>query len=70
MNGDSIVLEEEIDPNYEPSEEEILEYAKWLGFDVVADADLLYIAREGGDIHVGMNAGMLRMLTTSVNVQD
>ncbi len=29
--GDSIILEEEIDPNYEPTEEEVMEYAKWLG---------------------------------------
>ena len=45
--GDSIVLEEEIDPSYEPTSDEILEYAKWLGMDVVEDADLLYIAKEG-----------------------
>jgi len=32
--GDSVVLEEEVDPSYEPTEEEIIEYAKWLGFDV------------------------------------
>lgn len=44
---DSIVLEEEIDPNYDPSEDEILEYAKWLGFDLEGDKDLLYIAKEG-----------------------
>lgn len=30
--GDSIVLEEELDPNYEPTQDEILEYARWLGF--------------------------------------
>ena len=29
--GDSIILEEEIDPNYEPTEDEIKEYATWLG---------------------------------------
>lgn len=45
--GDSIVLEEEIDPSYEPTQEEVLEYAKWLGMDTVEDSDLLYIAREG-----------------------
>ena len=28
MINDSIVLEEEIDPNYVPSEEEVIEYAK------------------------------------------
>jgi hypothetical protein len=30
-NVDSIILEEEIDPNYVPSESEVLEYAQWLG---------------------------------------
>lgn len=44
---DSIILEEEIDPNYEPTNEEVVEYAKWLGFDLPSDDDLLYIAREG-----------------------
>ena len=33
--GDSIILEEEIDPNYVPSQDEIDEYAKWLGMDLV-----------------------------------
>jgi centrosomal protein CEP164 len=45
--GDSIILEEEIDPNYVPSQDEIDEYAKWLGMDLVADKDLQWIAREG-----------------------
>ncbi|KDO26776.1 hypothetical protein SPRG_22214 [Saprolegnia parasitica CBS 223.65] len=45
--GDSIVLEEEIDPNYEPTEDEVLEYAKWLGMDLEAERDLFWIAREG-----------------------
>lgn len=45
--GDSIVLEEEIDPSYEPTNDEVLEYAKWLGMDPVEDHDLLYVAREG-----------------------
>ena len=44
---DSIVLEEEIDPNYVPSEDEVLEYAKWLGMDLVKDKDLYWVAREG-----------------------
>lgn len=30
---DSIILEEEIDPDYEPTKEEIEEYAKWIGFE-------------------------------------
>jgi hypothetical protein len=44
---DSIVLEEEIDPNYVPSEAEVIEYAKWLGMDLEGDKDLYWIAREG-----------------------
>ena len=44
---DSIVLEEEIDPNYVPSEAEVVEYAKWLGMDLDKDQDLFWIAREG-----------------------
>lgn len=45
--GDSIILEEEIDPNYEPTQEEVVEYAKWLGMDLEADKDILWIAKEG-----------------------
>ena len=45
--GDSIVLEEEIDPNYEPSQDEVLEYAKWLGMDLDHDKELFWVAREG-----------------------
>jgi hypothetical protein len=45
--ADSIVLEEEIDPNYVPSENEVVEYAKWLGMDLEKDHDLYWIAREG-----------------------
>ena len=45
--ADSVVLEEEIDPNYVPSEAEVLEYATWLGMDLEKDTDLYWIAREG-----------------------
>lgn len=45
--GDSIVLEEEIDPNYEPTEKEVIEYATWLGMDLEGEKDLFWIAREG-----------------------
>lgn len=46
-NSDSVILEEEIDPNYVPHEEEVTEYATWLGMDPVEDRDLRWIAREG-----------------------
>lgn len=44
---DCVVLEEEIDPLYEPSEKEVIEYAEWIGMDPHFDKDLLWIAREG-----------------------
>jgi hypothetical protein len=44
---DCVVLEEEIDIDYEPTQKEILEYAEWLGMDIHSDKDLLWIAREG-----------------------
>ena len=40
-------LEEELDENYEPTHEEIEEYAKYLGMDLVNDRHLFYIAKEG-----------------------
>jgi centrosomal protein CEP164 len=43
--GDS-VLEEEIDPDYEPLDGEIKEYAEWLGMDLEMDSDLFWIAKE------------------------
>jgi centrosomal protein CEP164 len=46
-NTDSIILEEEIDPDYVPSQEEIRKYAKWLGMDVEADEIFFYIAKQG-----------------------
>ena len=46
-NTDSVVLEEEIDPNYVPGDDEVVEYAKWLGMDLEKDKDLYWIAREG-----------------------
>lgn len=45
--GESTVLEETIDENYEPTAEEIEEYAKWLGMDLEADKHLFWVAREG-----------------------
>ncbi|KAL4445041.1 hypothetical protein ABPG74_018769 [Tetrahymena malaccensis] len=43
---ESIVLEEEIE-NYEPTEEEIIEYASYLGMDIENEKELLWIARSG-----------------------
>lgn len=43
----STVLEKYYDPSYEPSKAEIEEYGKWLGMDLPADDDLLFLAREG-----------------------
>lgn len=46
--GDGIiVLEESLDPSYEPTEDEIDEYAEWLGMDPDTDGPLMWIAREG-----------------------
>lgn len=45
--GESTVLEETIDENYEPKPEEIEEYAKWLGMDLEKDRHLFWVAREG-----------------------
>merc|ERR1712227_863592 len=45
--GESVVLEEAIDENYEPTDDEILEYARWLGMDETEDKHLFWIAREG-----------------------
>lgn len=42
-----VVLEEEIDPAYEPTEKEVKDYAEWLGMDMDRDSELLWIAREG-----------------------
>ena len=41
------MLEEQIDPNYEPTEEEIVEYAQWLGMAESEDRELFWIARQG-----------------------
>ncbi len=41
------VLDEVLDPKYEPTKDEINEFAMWLGMDLYDDKDLLYIARDG-----------------------
>lgn len=43
----SVILNEEIDEEYEPNEEELIEYGKFLGMDFPEDEEFLYIAKEG-----------------------
>eukprot|EP00931_Biecheleriopsis_adriatica_P074543 TRINITY_DN48582_c0_g1_i1.p1 TRINITY_DN48582_c0_g1~~TRINITY_DN48582_c0_g1_i1.p1 ORF type:complete len:306 (-),score=64.87 TRINITY_DN48582_c0_g1_i1:87-1004(-) len=45
--GKATVLDECLDPDYEPAQEELEEYAAWLGMDLEADRDLFWIARAG-----------------------
>ena len=45
--SDSEILDELLDSDYEPTEEEVLEYAEWLGMKLPEDNRFLYIAREG-----------------------
>merc|ERR1719401_493675 len=45
--NDIVFLEEKPNEEFEPSEEEAHNYAKWLGLDPDQDAHLLYLAREG-----------------------
>lgn len=40
------ILEEKIDPHYVFTESDILDYAKWIGMDIVKDKDLLWIAEK------------------------
>lgn len=41
------MLDEHVDPEYEPTRKEIDEYAEWLGMDLQKDQDLFWIARTG-----------------------
>ena len=41
------IMQEELDEEYDPTLEEIEEYAKYLGMDMQQDRDLFYIAKEG-----------------------
>lgn len=43
----SVILNEEIDEDYEPKDDELFEYAKFLGMVFPEDEEFLYIAREG-----------------------
>ncbi|XP_031651834.1 centrosomal protein of 164 kDa isoform X3 [Oncorhynchus kisutch] len=45
--GDQLILEEDYDENYIPSEQEIHEYAREIGIDPNREPELLWLAREG-----------------------
>ncbi|XP_039987698.1 centrosomal protein of 164 kDa-like [Xiphias gladius] len=45
--GDQLILEEDYDENYIPSEQEIQEYAREIGIDPSSEPELLWLAREG-----------------------
>ncbi|XP_030007920.1 centrosomal protein of 164 kDa isoform X2 [Sphaeramia orbicularis] len=45
--GDQVILEEDYDENYIPSEQEIQEYAREIGIDPDNEPELLWLAREG-----------------------
>lgn len=48
LAGDQLILEEDYDENYEPTEQEIKEYATdVLGLSLTSDSDLMWIARLG-----------------------
>ncbi|KAK7471564.1 hypothetical protein BaRGS_00035792 [Batillaria attramentaria] len=47
MINDQLILEEDYDENYVPTEEEIYEYAQSVGIDPEKEPDLLWVAREG-----------------------
>ena len=44
---ESVILEEDIDEDYEPTDAEIEEYAQWLGMTSPEDDDLRWIAKVG-----------------------
>lgn len=46
MGVESKILEEEFDKDYEPTEEEIVEYAQFLGMNIDTEQDLFWIPRE------------------------
>lgn len=50
MDKKAEYINESDDEEYEPTEQEIVGYAEFLGMDVNEDADLLYIAQEGVSI--------------------
>ncbi|XP_021366646.1 centrosomal protein of 164 kDa-like isoform X3 [Mizuhopecten yessoensis] len=47
MINDQVILEEDYDENYQPGEDEIVEYSQIIGIDPRTEPHLLWIAREG-----------------------
>ncbi|XP_071175203.1 centrosomal protein of 164 kDa-like isoform X3 [Mytilus edulis] len=47
MMGEQLVLEEDYDENYKPTDEEIFEYAQIIGIDPYKEGHLMWIAKEG-----------------------
>ena len=47
MMGEQLVLEEDYDENYKPTEEEIIEYAQIIGIEPFKESHLMWIAKEG-----------------------
>ncbi|GFS13229.1 centrosomal protein of 164 kDa-like [Elysia marginata] len=47
MVNDQMILEEDYDENYQPTEQEIQEYAASIGIDVHKEPHLMFVAREG-----------------------
>ncbi|XP_023600064.1 LOW QUALITY PROTEIN: centrosomal protein of 164 kDa [Myotis lucifugus] len=45
--GDQLVLEEDYDETYIPSEQEIFEFAREIGIDPIKEPELMWLAREG-----------------------
>ncbi|XP_036048004.1 centrosomal protein of 164 kDa isoform X5 [Onychomys torridus] len=45
--GDQLVLEEDSDETYIPSEQEILDFARVIGIDPIKEPELMWLAREG-----------------------
>ncbi|XP_077963606.1 uncharacterized protein cep164 isoform X2 [Gasterosteus aculeatus] len=45
--GDQLILEEDYDESYSPSEQELQEYAREIGIDPISEPELLWLAREG-----------------------
>ena len=55
---ESLVLEEEIDQNYEPTQEEIVEYATWLGMVRCAHTAQSLVAHEVRDLTDALRDGV------------